>query len=147
MKTMAYPLMFLSGLGFLASLTAHILALFGQTAPGGGLVWMLHVGVFVVWIPAILCSRRKLQNVPRHDHFKALLGDCPVWMSRALKILFAYALVNFVLFMASTMGHPKATGSAPPAVIRGFSGHWMVFYGVAFVTFYSTLSRAEKRWE
>src|SRR3954464_1100815 len=103
MKTMAYPFLLIAGAGFLLSIIAHVLALFGIAMPGGGLVWMLHVGIFVVWIPTILFSRRRLQNVPRHKQMDAMLGDCPKWMRRAVKVLFAYAFVNFFLFMASTM--------------------------------------------
>ena len=140
MRILAYPFLLVAAAGFLLSFTAHVLALFGKAMPGGGLVWMLHVGIFVVWFSAILFSKRKLQNVPSQKQMNALLGDCPLWMRRAVKILFAYAIVNFFLFMASTMGHPRPTGTAPPAVIRGFSGHWMIFYGVAFVTFYSAIN-------
>src|SRR5438270_8806664 len=121
MKVLAFPLLLIAGAGFLLSLTAHVLALFGIAMPGGGLVWALHVGIFVVWIPAILLSKRRLSNVPRKDQMNAMLGDSPVWMRRAVKILFVYALVNFLLFIISMTGHPKPTEAAPPAVIRGFS--------------------------
>jgi hypothetical protein len=55
-------------------------------------------------------------------------------MRAALVVLFAYALLNFFLFMSAP---PHTTGVAPPSVLRGFSGHWMIFYAVAFATFYS----------
>ena len=29
--------------------------------------------------------------------------------------------------------------SRPPIVVRGFSGHWMIFYAVAFAVLYSAL--------
>ena len=147
MRVLALPFLLVAGAGFLLSLTAHLLALFGIEMPGGGLVWTLHVGIFFVWIPATLICGHKLRAVPRKDQMDALLGDCPLWMRRGVKILFAYAIVNFFLFMVSTMGHPKPTGAAPPAVIRGFSGHWMIFYAVAFSAFYSIIRRTEKKPE
>jgi hypothetical protein len=139
MRIIAYPFMLLAGIGFLLSLTAHVLALFGKGMPGGGLVWTLHGGIFLVWIPAILLSKWRLRNVPAPQQVKAVFSACPIWMRRAIKLLFAYAIVNFLLFMASTTGHMKSTGSAPPTVVRGFSGHWMIFYAVAFVSFYSAI--------
>ena len=145
MRIIAFPFLLIAGAGFLLSLTAHVLALFGIAMPGGGSVWMLHVGIFLVWIPAILVCRRRFQFVARKDQMEALLGDCPRWMRRGVNILFAYAIVNFFLFLASMMVNPKLTGTAPPEVIRGFSGHWMVFYAVAFVAFYSRIRRAEKK--
>ena len=141
MKTIAYPFLLMAGAGFLLSLIAHVLALFGIAMPGGGLIWMLHVGIFVVWIPTILFSRWRFRDVPRKDQMDVIIGDCPLWMRRTVKILFVYAIVNFFLFIASTHGHPKPTGAAPPAVIRGFFGHWMIFYAVAFVAFYSIIRR------
>ena len=33
----------------------------------------------------------------------------------------------------------QQTGDAPPSVVRGFSGHWMIFYGVAFAVLYSRI--------
>jgi hypothetical protein len=50
-------LMFVAGAGFCLSLIAHLLALFGVAMPGGGIVWLLHVGIFVVWIPAVFASK------------------------------------------------------------------------------------------
>jgi len=138
--------MLIAGVGFLLSLIAHLVALFGKSIPGGGLVWALHVGIFMVWIPAILISKGKLDHVPAQRQLDAVIAECPGWMRRAIKILFAYAIVNFLLFIISTTGHPRPTGSAPAAVIRGFSGHWMIFYSMAFVTFYSEAksSRAKR---
>jgi hypothetical protein len=145
MRFLAYPFLLIAGAGFLLSLTAHVLALFGVTVPGGGLVWTLHAGIFLVWIPAIFIAGPRLKSVPRKDQMNAMLGECPLWMRRAVKIIFAYAILNFFLFLASTMGNPKPTGAAPPAVIRGFSGHWMIFYAAAFVAFYSKVRRSENK--
>jgi len=35
------------------------------------------------------------------------------------------------------------TGDAPPSVVRGFSGHWMIFYGAAFAVLYSRIHAPE----
>src|SRR5215469_10585399 len=111
MRIFALPFLLIAAVGFVLSLVAHVLALLGIAMPGGGLVWALHVGIFVVWIPAIFLSRNRLQNVPRKNHMDAMLGDCPRWMRRAITILFAYAIVNFLLFLFSTIGQPKPIGA------------------------------------
>ena len=129
--------MVLAAGGFILSVAAHLAALAGIAVPGGGLVWALHIGIFVVWIPTVLVSSRITRYSNRRDFWKTALAGCPPWMRRALYIVFGYALLNFILFIASTSGHPKPVGAAPPSVIRGFSGHWMVFYGAAFATLYS----------
>jgi len=48
-----------------------------------------------------------------------------------------YAAVNFVVFILLTVGKPQGSGPMPPGVVRGFSGHWMIFYGAAFAILYS----------
>jgi len=63
-------------------------------------------------------------------------------MRRAGYVLFAYAIINFVVFIATTATLPKKphqSADASPSVIRGFSGHWMIFYGAAFAVLYSRI--------
>jgi hypothetical protein len=134
-----YPFMLLAGCGFVLSVAAHVMALAGVAFPGGGLVWGLHIGIFVVWIPTVLVGNRVTRDSKRTDFWKTALVGCPVWMRRALPILFIYAIFNFILFIAGTSTHPKPAGPTPPWVVRGFSGHWMVFYGAAFATLYSAI--------
>ena len=57
-------------------------------------------------------------------------------MRRFFYVLVGYAVLNFILFIATTGGHPKQrTAEAAPSVIRGFSGHWMIFYCAALSFF------------
>jgi hypothetical protein len=132
-----YPFMVLAACGFALSVAAHIAALAGIAIPGGGQVWVLHIGIFVVWLPTVLVGNRIARYANRKDFWKVALAGCPAWMRRGLFVLFGYAIVNFILFIVSTTSQPKPTGAAPPSVTRGFSGHWMVFYAAAFATLYS----------
>ena len=56
------------------------------------------------------------------------IGIFIVWFPT---VLVAYRLTRV------TVKHPQPPGEAPPEVVRGFSGHWMVFYSAAFATLYS----------
>lgn len=50
----------------------------------------------------------------------------------------------FAMKMTNTVNLPKSHGgAAPPAVIRGFSGHWMAFYAAAFALLYSRVHAPE----
>lgn len=132
--------MLLSAGGLALSIGAHLMALAGVAIPGGRLVWALHIGIFVVWLPAVLISMQTTRFAHRKDFWKVALAGCPPWMRRAGYVLFGYAILNFVVFVSSTGSQPKQpTGDAPPSVVRGFSGHWMVFYGAAFAIFYSRI--------
>jgi hypothetical protein len=139
MTALLYPLMPLAACGFILSVAAQILALTGIPLPGGNLVWMLHVGIFVVLIPAVLVSARCARYPHRRDFWKVVLAGCPAWMRRAVYVIFGYAIFNFILFMFIVNGHPKPAGDAPPSVIRGFSGHGMAFYSAAFAILYAVI--------
>jgi hypothetical protein len=121
------PFVLLALAGLVLSIVVHGLSLFGVRMPGGGIVWWLHLGIFIIWMPAVLLSQKR--------RGKDALDRTPPWMKRVLGLLFAYAIGNFIYFMATA---PKK-GSAearqqppPPQVVRGFSGHWMIFYGAGF---------------
>ncbi len=130
--------MVLAAVGLVLSVAAHAMSIAGIQIPGGGLVWALHMGIFVVWIPAVLVSLRSTRHASRKDYWKVVLAGRPVWMRRGLYVLFGYAVLNFVIFLATTANLPKSHGGgALPSVVRGFSGHWMAFYAAAFAVLYS----------
>jgi len=140
MTVILYPFMVLSACGLALSIGAHVMALMGAAIPGGKLVWALHIGIFVVWLPAVLVSTQMTRYANRKDFWKVAVAGCPLWMRRAGYALFGYAILNFIVFMATTGSQPKQpVGDAPPSVVRGFSGHWMVFYGAAFAILYSRI--------
>jgi peptidoglycan biosynthesis protein MviN/MurJ (putative lipid II flippase) len=77
MKILFYPFMMMAAIGFVLSLATHLLALAGKAPPGGGLVWGLHIGIFAVWIPTVLISRRKGRGVERKLDWKTAVTGCP----------------------------------------------------------------------
>ena len=140
MTAILYLFLVLSVCGLALSIGAHLIALAGVAIPGGKLVWALHIGIFVVWIPTVLVSMQMTRYANRKDFWKVALAGCPLWMRRAGYVLFGYAILNFILFIATTASQPEQlSGDAPPSVVRGFSGHWMIFYGTAFATLYSRI--------
>ena len=138
MRFALFPFMVLAAAGLALSICAHLAAVLGIPLPGGNAVFALHVGIFVVWLPAVLVSTRTSRFANRKDFWKTALSGCPLWMRRSLYVLFAYAILNFVFFMA-TGAHSGTSGDASSSEVRGFSGHWMVFYGAAFAILFSAL--------
>jgi hypothetical protein len=139
MSSLLLPFMVLAATGFVLSVAAHIFGLLGKMPPGGSLVMGLHAGIFVVWLPTVLVANRVARGINRKDFWKVVLAGSPPWMRYALYGLFAYAVCNFVLFILTAGGNNHASKAVTPETIRGFSGHWMVFYGAAFATLYSIL--------
>jgi hypothetical protein len=125
-----------SAIGLVVSLWVHLGAVMGRRVAPEAFFWMLHVGIFVVWFPAVLVAQRLVGNVNRKDFWKVVLKNAPDWMRYMFYGFFGYALVNFMLFM--TKAPSGGSGANPPAVVwRGFSGHWMVFYSAALAILYS----------
>ncbi len=140
-----FILAILAGLGFLASLVCHVMGWLHFYPPGGNTVFLLHIGVFPLWIPLVIFSNRTMPKGAKGNaaHVQA---EVPRWLRRVSAVLFAYALLNFVYFLYSTSQYPKH--EVPHYVeLRGFSGHWMLFYAMAGIGFVGLGRLARKRKE
>ena len=154
MSWIARPLAALAALGFLCSLAVHAAAWMGLALDSRAFV--LHGGVFVVWFPAVLLAMRIGRNARPAPtggwmanwnsggmQWSHMLSGCPRWMRIGLYVVFAYAIGNFLL-MIGTAREAGGPGEPPsPATLRGFSGHWMVFYYAAFALAWSVLMKPE----
>ncbi|WP_165069154.1 hypothetical protein [Paludisphaera rhizosphaerae] len=138
--------MALAAVGLALSLLVHLSAILGVPQPLGPSAWMLHLGVFVVWIPTMVVGFRLIREVgfDRKDYWKIALRGAPRWLRWAAHGVFVYTFLNFILCIpmlppkkAAAAKKPPGFQDAPAAVWRMFSGHWMAFYAVSFATLYS----------
>lgn len=142
MQVVLLPFILLSAVGLVLSLWSHFSAIMGSPQPLGHWASVLHVGVFAVWLPAILVSQRMAQGSDRQNFLNVALRGCPTWLRCVTFGFFGYAFVNIIL-VTMDPHEEKAGGKlrpfddAPASVWRGLSGHWMAFYAVAFSTLYS----------
>jgi len=130
--------MLIAAVGFVLSLTAHIASMSGKSIPSAMHVMSLHVGIFIVWLPAVLVVTKMTGSANRRDLWKIALSGCPIWMRRTVYALFGYTALNFLLFLMRT-DNQRSGEEASPSVVWGFSGHWLLFYGIAFAVFYSAI--------
>lgn len=140
MAVLIVPFLALAAVGLVLSLVAHGCAWLGEPQPLGMATWGLHLGVFVVWLPALLASGQMVRGARREDAWRVALRGCPRWMRWMTTAFFVYAFVNFMLnfgVMAPAGKQPEG-GDMPPAVFRMFSGHWMAFYSAALAMLYSS---------
>ena len=128
----------LSGIGLIVSLWVHLGAVMGQRVAPEAFFWMLHMGIFVVWVPAVLVAQRLVGNVNRKDFWKVVLKGSPDWMRYMVYAFLGYAIANFLLFMVKAP-NGDGGGNPPAEVWRGFSGHWMAFYSAALAILYSAM--------
>jgi hypothetical protein len=127
----------LSAVGFLLSLWVHFGAVAGRRVAPAPFFWILHMGIFVVWFPAVMVAQRQVGNLNRKDFWKVILRGSPDWVRYLVYGFLGYAIVNFIyFFLQAPTGRNE--GANPPAMVwRGFSGHWMVFYLSALAILYS----------
>jgi hypothetical protein len=139
-RLLARVWMSLAVLGLVLSASAHAAAVLGADLPPA--VMALHAGVFVVGLPALLAARRARPDWHGAWRRAGLLAHRPWWLQTFVGGLFVYALANFVftLWTGAGLGHtPLHSGWTSAAVVRLFSGHWMLFYGVSVAAFYPAL--------
>ncbi len=140
--------------GFVVSLVVHVAAILGADVQERfPFTWILHLGMFIVFVPTVLAVRRQ----PGRGNIMALLGTFPPWARVVTPLLFAYVIVNFGIFMVGSADGTPALHEGKyvlhrrgevvreisttefhernAAVLRGFSGHWLLFYFVPFVFF------------
>lgn len=159
---MKKTLCFISGLGFILGFIVHVVSLLGiYLGEKFPFIWALHVGIFIVWLPAILELNKnpelKQQNIGTLSNpfkfFGIMFKNAPKPIMIISVVFFFYATINFLLYMLAGQGgvpdiidgkyvihnHGSIINELSETeylkmkanVIRGFSGHWMAFYGVA----------------
>lgn len=130
-KPFLWPLAILALVGLAISIAVHLAALLGRELLPMSFFFLLHMGLFVVWFPAVFVAKKLKIN----NDLKSMLRDSPVWMRTMDMVLFVYAMANFAIFFIQSSSYGKKV----PQVLewRGFSGHWMLFYAAAFTVLYS----------
>ena len=136
-RSAAPAIMILAAVGFLASLITHVAARLAGWAAPKPVIAVLHIGAIAITFVTIPLTRMLSADYPQRELWTATFRGCPSWMRIALKIFFAYGICNFILFMILAPHH----GNAATGLLGwGFSGHWMIFYSVAFATAWSARS-------
>lgn len=133
----------IAAVGFFASITCHLMGWLGVEPPWGKSVFLLHIGWILLWFPLVTFANRTMPP-PGRGNIEHLLAVLPRWAGILTYGLFIYALVNFGYFMFSTRHYPKH-GVPFPIELRGFSGHWMLFYGFAAIGFVALARLARNR--
>jgi hypothetical protein len=133
---------FLALVGLILSLWVHIGVLFGrQPSPAS---WGLHIGVFVVFFPAVFVAQKRLGTAQRRDFWKAVTKGSPDGVRYMLYFFFAYAFITglFDFFQSP----PGAVPNRDTALNwRAFSAGWMVFYYASFAILSAALSSSPDR--
>lgn len=134
--------------GLVVSLGAHAWAMLGNDiASQIPQIWLLHVGMFVVFFPLVFISRYDLASVAGQARWT---DGLPGWAKVLGVCILGYAALNLMIFLVQTGGgspvvrdgkfvlinHGKIAkeiseleyAALATAQVRGFSGLWLVFY-------------------
>lgn len=135
-QVLVLPLLVYAATGLILSLAVHLLSFAGIQPGGNALFFGLHVGIFPLWLPVVLISRKMTNGTAKKDFWKVALSGCPQWMRYMTYGFFIYAIVNFAIFLVTAPTGKLGGGAPPSSVWHGFSGHWMAFYsaGLAMMT-------------
>jgi len=150
--------------GWTLGLTVHLLSVFNiDVEDKVPFIWLLHFGIFLVWIPTVSMLKKtgelNTASSGPWSLFYTLRQKAPDWVAAIAIGGLIYAVINFLLFIY------MQGGGGTPAVnnghyylhnhgtrirditeheyyhyraltVRGFSGHWMAFYGMAAAFLY-----------
>jgi hypothetical protein len=160
--------------GYLLGLIVHLLSLADiDILSNFPFIWLLHLGIFVVWIPTVFEIRKRQQLEQKHSltknnplsFFKLMFSRTPKWLTIVAIVGFIYAIINFSLVFLSQTGTPdikdgqyilQNRGQLIRIITeqeyhhyqaneaRGFSGHWIAFYGIALAVLFPFGKRTEK---
>ena len=135
---------FFSAAGFILSLVVHILGLLNRIPFFGWFAMLLHLGIFVAILGAVVAFLR-LRRSEGKGFWKRALRASPVWMRWGFVLIFIYALGNFFIFWNELFTlQGKSPNEVMAVVLRGFSGHWLVFYFGTFLLFYAAKQAAQQ---
>jgi hypothetical protein len=133
-----------SAFGFVLSLVVHILGLFNKAPFFGWFAFLLHFGIFVALLAAVVTYFR-LRRSEGKDFWKRALRASPIWMRWILLLFLVYAIANFFRFWNVLFNlNGKSSDEIMALVLRGFSGHWLFFYFGIFIVFYAALQAIQQ---
>jgi hypothetical protein len=136
----------LAVVGFVASIVCHLMGWLHLEPPWGKSVFVLHIGLLVLWIPLVTFATRTMPK-PGRSNTEHLFAELPRWVRPAAGVLCVYALLNFAWFMYCASRYPPGSNVPSYLQLRFISGHWMLFYGMATMGFIALARLARKRKE
>ena len=138
-KMFALPFAAIALAGFVISMAVNIAGWMGKVILPSSMFAAMHIGVFLVFFPAVLLAGRRRNGLPWKFKKRENGSGMPGWALKFAGFIFIYAMANFIIFIF-TAGSSKQHGAPSAIMWRGFSGHWMVFYLFSFGMLYTVIS-------
>lgn len=131
--------------GFAVSAAVHAATFTNAAIPGW--TWVLHVGIFVAFVPVVLGLQPWLEPEglspfdikSRLAVFGRVVRGIPRVPLAGFVVLSVYVTVAFAVGMGRLIEDPATEGPST----RLFSGHWMVFYAGSALLAHRLLALAD----
>ncbi len=128
-------------IGFALSVWVNVGALTSRWTPPS-YFWALHVGIFLVFFPALLVAQKRAGSTNRKDFWKVVLKGAPEWMKYLLYALFAYgAAIGIPSWIRATQQPSASPQSSGFGDWTAFSAAWIVFYWSSFAILYAAMQQ------
>ena len=137
-KLLAVPFAAIALAGFVAAVAINVAGWMGKIIFPSFMFATMHIGVFIVFLPAILLGARRRKGYSLNSGLQ-VGAQWPTWAKRFALIVFVYAIANFGFFLVQA-GNQKKHGPITALMWRGFSGHWMVFYLFSLGLLYAVIT-------
>jgi len=141
------------GLGL--SLWVNVEALLGKEVAPELLFWLLHFGIFVVWVPMVVAMQGKARGAgkvvwqatlftavdkagagSRRDFWNVAFEERPDWLRHMSQFFKVYAMFGIALsFVRFSLWEVKKDLNAGTWAF--FSSGWLIFYSFAFERLFS----------
>lgn len=131
-------LMVISIFGFILSAAVHLCMIFNIYVPPRELFILINVGFIAVFYPALIIRKKVRGETKKKEFNNAIFNICPGWLSVMLGLLIMYAFAGLAFFVFERYSGSMVTAEERiiDNSIRGFSGHRMALYSLAFTMMY-----------
>jgi Protein of unknown function (DUF3592) len=128
--------------GFLLSVWVNVGAITGRWTPPS-YFWALHIGIFLVFGPAVFVAQKRVGHTNRKDFWKVALRGAPDWMRYFLYAVFAYTAAIGIPSLIGGLQQPSGPQRSSDFISdwAGFSATWMAFYWASFTIVYAALEQ------
>lgn len=133
LKYLSFILMIVALVGFYQSSLLHLSIMRSPNEPASE-NWWLSLGIFVVWIPAVVASRELTKNNSERDAWKIIFGSR--WIEYIILGLFAYGFIHYLFCWLTSFSVRGNSTLFAYWRIRGESGAVIPWYATAAVILY-----------
>lgn len=163
-------LFFIALLGAISAIIVHVSTILGiDVADKVPFIWVLHVLIFVVWIPTIFSLKKEQKQNKDANAFTLLTKNKPKWLIGLIIAIAVYTGFNFMFSLSKTEGTATNYENGVYSLqnrgkhirniteeeyhlhgantVRSFSGHWILFYTIATIALYKGKSKEEDEIE